>query len=139
VRTVFADANYWIALLNPKDELHEVAKAWTESLGPVGIVTTEMVLTEFLNSFARMGSRLRKAALDLIDRLEANPNVSIVPQTGAQFRDAKSLYAERSDKSWGLTDCASIQVMKQQEIHEALSHDRHFEQAGLVALLRAPP
>jgi hypothetical protein len=53
-----------------------------------------------------------------------------------QFRDALSLYAERSDKDWGLTDCSSFQIMVRKRLTAAISYDRHFEQAGFQALLR---
>lgn len=35
-----------------------------------------------------------------------------------------------------ITDCASFCIMQQQGIQEALAYDRHFEQAGFIALLR---
>jgi predicted nucleic acid-binding protein len=38
--------------------------------------------------------------------------------------------------NWTLTDCISFVVMKEEGIAEALTGDRHFEQAGFVALLK---
>ena len=49
---------------------------------------------------------------------------------------AIELYSTRPDKSWTLTDCASFVVMHREGIREALTGDRHFEQAGFVALLK---
>jgi predicted nucleic acid-binding protein len=46
------------------------------------------------------------------------------------------LFAKRPDKAWSLTDCISFVVMRDQDIAEALTGDRHFEQAGFVALLK---
>jgi hypothetical protein len=46
------------------------------------------------------------------------------------------LYAQRPDKEWSLTDCISFVVMTQEGIFDALTGDRHFEQAGFVALLK---
>ena len=46
------------------------------------------------------------------------------------------LYMAREDKTWSLTDCTSFVVMNEQGIQNALSSDRHFQQAGFVALLR---
>jgi predicted nucleic acid-binding protein len=43
MRTVFADAGYWIALVNPDDDLHHRAKSVSASLAPLRIVTSEMV------------------------------------------------------------------------------------------------
>ncbi len=66
MRTVFADTGYWIALLNPRDELHAKARAVSAFLGRVRLTTSEMVLTELLNSFANRGMHLRQAACALI-------------------------------------------------------------------------
>jgi uncharacterized protein len=45
-------------------------------------------------------------------------------------------YQQSADKSWSLTDCTSFQIMESRRIHRALTHDRHFAQAGYEALLR---
>jgi uncharacterized protein len=134
--SIFADAGYWIALQNPDDELHGKAKAVSATLGSVFLVTSEMVLTEYLNYFAGRGDRLRSMAGAWVQRMRGMPNIDIVPQTTELFRDAVALYVDRSDKGWSLTDCASFRIMSARGIVEALSHDKHFEQAGFKALLR---
>jgi hypothetical protein len=45
------------------------------------------------------------------------------------------LYRERPDKDWGAIDCISFTIIQERNIVEALTGDRHFEQAGFVALL----
>ncbi|MCP4699009.1 MAG: type II toxin-antitoxin system VapC family toxin [Gammaproteobacteria bacterium] len=52
------------------------------------------------------------------------------------FHKALTLYRERGDKDWGLTDCISFVVMREQELTEAMTTDRHFVQAGFRALMR---
>lgn len=136
MRAVFADAGYWIALLNPLDQLHAKAKAVSSTLGPAQIVSSEMVLVEVLNYLATKGPDFRRAAAVLIEELENNPDLLIVPQTTIQFQNALQLYRERDDKGWSLTDCASFLIMQAENIYEALAHDHHFEQAGFKALLR---
>jgi uncharacterized protein len=136
VRKVFADAGYWVAIVNPHDDLHDKALEVSRSLGPHLIVTSEMVLSEVAAYFSERGPRLRQAAADLIRSIRANPNSRIIPQTSLQFQDALALYEQSSDKEWSLTDCSSFLIMRELEITEALAHDKHFEQAGLVALLR---
>jgi predicted nucleic acid-binding protein len=49
---------------------------------------------------------------------------------------ALQLYRDRSDRSWGLTDCISFTVMNHNQVTEALTADRDFVQSGFVALLR---
>jgi predicted nucleic acid-binding protein len=136
VRTVFADNAYWIALLNPRDQLHAKAKAVSAAIHPVRTFTSDMVLTELLNYFAKWGPTLRKATTDLVARLRQDPNVTVVPQTSLQFQEALAYYSQREDKSWSHTDCASLRIMEAEGIREALTYDQHFEQAGFVALLR---
>jgi uncharacterized protein len=136
VRSIFADAGYWIALLNPRDALHMKARDMTTRLPPCTIVTSHMVLAELLTSFSAEVPRMRRAGAEWIDRLQSQPHVEIVPQTPRQFTDALELYRQRLDKDWSLTDCTSFQIMWDRGITQALAHDRHFEQAGFIALLR---
>jgi len=51
MRAVFADTCYWIALLNPRDQTHDIAIRVSKGLRAHRIVTTDEVLTEFLNYF----------------------------------------------------------------------------------------
>jgi predicted nucleic acid-binding protein len=136
VRTIFADTGYWIALLNPRDELHETAKKLSVTLVSAYLITSEMVLTEVLNDFAKRGNYFRKAGVKLVEDLELHPNITIIFQDRQRFKEGLELYKNRSDKSWSLTDCVSFNIMRQLGINEALAHDKHFEQAGFIALLR---
>ncbi|PZV10822.1 MAG: nucleic acid-binding protein [Leptolyngbya sp.] len=136
MKTVFADAGYWIAILNPADDLHTKAVSLSNALEPFQIVTSEMVFTEVLNSFSRRESAFRQAAAQFVQRSFDNPKIEVVSPSSALFHQAVDLYKQRADKAWSLTDCASFCIMQQQNILEALTHDRHFEQAGFIALLR---
>lgn len=71
MKTVFADAGYWFALINPHDGLRPKVMAVSQRLGKCRIVTTEMVLTEVMNHFAEKGEQLRKNALNVIKKLGA--------------------------------------------------------------------
>ncbi len=133
---VFADSGYWIALWNPRDALHQQAMAIADVLGASDVVTTQLVLVEALNSMAGQRGFRRAFAAQMVQELEANPDVEIVPQTDAQFRAAVERYAARSDQRWSLTDCASFLVMEERNITAALAYGRDFVQAGFVALLR---
>jgi hypothetical protein len=55
--------------------------------------------------------------------------------TETLLQDAISLYGERGDKNWGLTDCVSFVLMRREGLGEALTADVHFRQAGFRALL----
>jgi predicted nucleic acid-binding protein len=135
MRRIFADTGYWIALVNPRDQIHAKAVSVTQHLSSVNILTSEMVLAEVLNSFSDAGP-LRQAVGGMVQRLRSNRNVIIVPQTSEQFERALRRYKQAEDKSWSLTDCASFQLMEAEQIQAALTHDQHFAQAGFETLLR---
>ena len=133
---VFFDANYAVALVVRADEHHPTAKALAEEIARRGtrIVTTYAVMLEIGNSLAKQ--KHRSAAVGILDYLVADPTVEIVPFTTDLYSKSIRLYAERTDKNWGLTDCMSFIVMRERNITDALTFDRHFEQAGFNALLR---
>ena len=137
---VFADAGYWIALLNVRDQLHKKAEAVAEQLGDCRIVTSQMVLVEVLNHVSRHSSKhpegTRSLAATMVRELVEKPNIEIVPQTSSQFESATSLYSSRTDQEWSLTDCSSFVSMEEMNVWEALAHDDDFVQAGFIALLR---
>jgi predicted nucleic acid-binding protein len=97
MRTVFADAAYWIALLNPRDSLHGAALRASNSLAQTRIVTSEMVLVEVLNSLAKP-TELRSTVVVAVVAIQADPNAEVVPLSGIQFRDALRFYQAHADK-----------------------------------------
>lgn len=135
MKEIFADASYWIALLNPRDEFHEVAIRVSRDLEEASIVTSEMVLVELLNHMSEYGPEMRRLVVETARHLDDDPRVDVVRQTSDQFWDAADYYASRLDKDWGITDCASFQLMESRDIWEVLSSDHDFEQAGFVILV----
>ena len=133
---VFADTGYWVGLWYPRDSLHQKVTATIEAFGVPFIVTTQMALAEALDTMSGKGVFWRSFAAERVEELETNPEVTVIPQTDAQFRAAVERYAARSDQRWSLTDCASFLAMEERGIAQALAHERDFEQAGFVALLR---
>lgn len=136
MNAVFADTGYWIALFNPRDSLHTKTIAVSQATQSWSIVTSQIVLIEFLNHYAALGQLFRQRAVQVIRSLQQDIDVEIVPQTDEQFETALRLYAQRQDKEWGLVDCSSFLIMQERGITEALAYDEHFKQAGFIPLLR---
>jgi predicted nucleic acid-binding protein len=134
--SIFADTSYWIALISPRDALHNKALSVSARFSSARIITSEMVLVELLNSFSETDSRSRKAAARLAEDLRASVRVNVVAQTPEQFEAALQAYKRADDKNWSFTDCASFQIMDRERIRSAFTHDRHFFQAGYDTLLR---
>lgn len=111
-------------------------KAFTRSAKPTAIYTTEEVLTEYLNYFAAWGSQFRRKAVLNIQSILENRAIRVVAQTRDSFRGGLDPYSARLDKGYSLTDCISMQTMRDEGITDVLTNDAHFEQEGFRALLR---
>ena len=133
--SVFLDAAYAIALSVPKDQYHRRAISLADELeaSQTHMITTRAVLLGIGNALSKQ--RHRQAAMELLESLEADPNVEIIPLSEILYAQAFDLYCNRPDKEWGLTDCISFVVMQEQKLTEALTTDTHFQQAGFLALL----
>jgi len=136
MRRIFVDTFYWIALANPNDEWHETVKHLSRSLGPTHLFTTDEVLTEFLTFYSRHGTVLRTKAAELVRAVMRDPNIRTLPQTRSSFERALSLYENRADKEFSLTDCASMEIMRREGLQEVLTNDHHFEQESFIILLK---
>ena len=135
----FLDTSGWIAFLNGDDRNHASAvDAYVSVVGQGRIlVVTDWVMAETGNGLAR--SRLRDPFVISARLFATKPGSRIVTIDAGLRRSALDLYHSRPDKAWGLVDCASFVVMNREGIREAITADRHFEQAGFRCLLPGPP
>jgi predicted nucleic acid-binding protein len=134
MRRIFADTLYWVALLHRKDQWHQAALQVSRTLAGCHLVMTDEVLTEVLAAFCEAGRSLRQRAAALVRRLHQRPTVAVQPQSRGTFMSGLTLYEARPDKGYSLTDCISMETMRQQGISEVLTHDVHFTQEGFVTL-----
>lgn len=133
MRPVFADAAYFIALLNPTDNFHSRAREF--ALRPPGpLVTTYWVLAEVGDAFSQPSNRAKFARL--LELLDSTQDIEVLPPTIDQFQAGSKLHASRPDKRWSLTDCIAFSVMNDHGVVDALTTDYHFAQAGFRALMR---
>jgi predicted nucleic acid-binding protein len=135
-RSVFVDTAHFVALLDVRDNLNPRAMKLAEDFAGerADMVTSDAVLLELANYFAR--SPLRKHAAKWIAALRADSAWTIEPVQRDLLRRAESRYAQHSDKSWSLTDCHSMEVMRQRRIRDVATADIGFEQARFRCLLR---
>lgn len=134
---LFLDASFAIALSSPRDQHHEQAARLASQVEQRGVqlVTTRAVVLEIGNALAKR--RHREAAAALLDALEHDPSVQVIPLSEELFQRGWALYRQHQDKEWGLTDCISFVVMRDRGLTDALTADEHFRQAGFRALLTA--
>jgi predicted nucleic acid-binding protein len=129
--TVFVDAYFYTALLDQNDQHHAQVLKYAHERKAF-MVTTRWVLAEVANALSDV--QLRSATARFLASLETKTNVKIIQFSDELFQRGLKLYASRPDKAWSLTDCISFVVMADEGLHEALTGDRHFAQAGFVPL-----
>lgn len=136
MKVVFADTLYWVAIIKPRDQWADAAHKAKDSLGNAILITTDEILTEFLNILARGGPQLREQAGKMVSAIMDNPNVRVIPQTRDSFLKGLSLYGQRADKGYSMTDCISMHTMSSESVTEVLTNDHHFGQEGFTVLIK---
>jgi len=136
MKQLFADTFYWVALYSPRDRWHRQAVDLSRTFGAHHLWTTEEVLTEFLAICSPLGLRSRQRVFNLARRILADPGITVLPQTHESFLEGLTLYEQRPDKHYSLTDCISMNVMRRHGLTEVLSYDHHFKQEGFQLLFR---
>lgn len=124
---VFADSFYFLAMLNRRDEMHDRGTQWTRT-NRRGLVTTEWIILELADGLA--SGHGRESIFRTRAELLADPKHLLIPFEMDLYGDALDLFRRRADKQWSLTDCISFTVMEREGLTDALTGDRHFEQAG---------
>jgi uncharacterized protein len=131
---VFGDSFFFLALASPSDAAHVRATGLFQNL-PGPLITTAWVLVEVADALA--APKNRPVFLTMLKAIHADPRMTVLSPGQDLFDRGVDLFSRRMDKSWSLTDCTSFVVMKDHKITDALTADRHFEQAGFRALMAA--
>lgn len=131
---LFLDTGFLLALFNRRDQYHARASRVVPRMEKASeLWTTEAILVEIGNGLSKID---RVGAVRFIRGCYSSPgNICLVPLDASLVLRATDLYESRPDKDWGLTDCISFVVMKDQGLTAALTPDHHFVQAGFRALL----
>lgn len=133
MRIAFGDTFYFLGVLNQHDQ-HAVRIADFDKNFRGKIVTTDWVLMEVADALS--ASEQRDTIREYILFLRNLPTFEVIEATRDNFDRALNFYHRHSDKEWSLTDCTSFVIMRDMGIKEVLTGDKHFEQAGFVALLK---
>jgi len=135
MKSVFADTQFWAAKINPLDQWHERAIEAEYEIGIIRLVTSEQVIIEVLNYFSKFRPDTKQAAITAMRSIRASDEVEVVLQTEEILAAGFDLYEARLDKGYSLTDCISMNLMREREIYEIITHDKHFTQEGFKILM----
>ena len=97
-------------------------------------ITHNYVLADFV-ALCQARRLNRAATLAFLTDLCSNPEFQIVWVDSSLHEAAMRLLSVRGDKSYSLYDAVSFVIMREREIHRALTTDHHFEQEGFQRLL----
>jgi predicted nucleic acid-binding protein len=134
MRTIFADTFYWVALLNPNDSWYLRVIDYSQVLSDSRLILSDGIIDEIFAHYSKMGTLMRSKSLELYQSMLKDPKIQIVAYTPQIRKAGIELYRLRPDKGYSLTDCISMVIMKELNIVEVLTHDRHFTQEGFTVL-----
>lgn len=134
-REVFIDTSGLYALVDKKDEHHVRARNIVKASLRAGrrLVVTDYVVSETVTlAEARSGAHVAGRVLDL---LEQSVGIRIEWIAPSRFDTTKRFFRKHADHTYSFTDCSSFVVMRESQLLDALTTDRHFVEAGFNALL----
>lgn len=134
-RNIFVDASGFYALLVKGDDRHaaavcQLAEAQRKQRR---FVTTDYVLDE--TATLLKARRLGHLLPQFFEAVLGSQVCQIEWTDADRFDGVRRFFLKHADQPWSFTDCLSLLVMKERRITEALTKDRHFQQAGFVILL----
>ena len=136
MRAVFVDTSYFVAIIRPRDPWKQAAIKASKSLERVRLLTTDEVLIELLNTLSKGDAFARVKAVQLVEAIFSKADIHVYPQSHTSMINGLALYKKRLDKTYSLTDCISMSLMRVKGIREILTNDHHFIQEGFKILMK---
>ena len=130
---MFLDTSGLLSLYDSRDAFHD--DAVREFRRADRLLTHNYVLAELV-ALVNARNLPRQNALDYIKDLLDHPLIEVLWVDEAFHRAGLDLLCRRRGKSYSLCDGISFLQMQARDITTALTTDRHFEQEGLVRLLK---
>lgn len=126
------DTSGWLCLYHRDELQHRSALSSFEN--STRRVTHNYVLTEFV-PLAHARGFPRDKNLEFAQTIIDSEEVELIWVDEALHRRAVELLTERDDKAYSLCDAVSFVIMRDFDISDALTTDKHFVQEGFVRLL----
>lgn len=129
-RELFVDTGAWLAILNPRDNLHSKAAAfYPGALREFSaMITTNLVVAEtYALVQRRCGVTVGLSFLDLVDSSSRILKICSSNELEAQARDWLARYR---DQDLSFVGAVSFAVMQSRALRKAFAFDEHFRIAG---------
>ncbi|MGA2063015.1 MAG: PIN domain-containing protein [Thermoguttaceae bacterium] len=130
MQPLFLDTSYLLALELADDGNHGVAiKHWSEIVANLPpLITTSYIFSELVTFFNSRG--LHDKAIKFGRSLLRSQSVTLIHVDETLFHQGWIYFEKHRDKKYSLTDGISFLVMQKNSITDALTFDKHFDQAG---------
>jgi predicted nucleic acid-binding protein len=138
MNSLFVDTSGWASLFIPTEPYHQQALQTFQLARQqrYQVVTTNYVIVGLVTLLDSRMRAPRSQLFQYVDVVRTDPDLTLIHLDAATDAAAWILCKTRSDKNWSLVDCTSFVVMQQLGIQQALTTDRHFEQAGFSRFLK---
>ena len=131
---LFLDTSDLLCIHDQNDFRHtEAVKFFTAAKS---LLTTNYVLAEFVPLSSARGKN-RRETLAFINDILRVPRLKLIWIDEKLHNQAMELLDKRLDKNYSLCDAVSFVVMREREMSESLTTDRHFGQEGFIKLLQS--
>ena len=138
MKALFVDTSGWANLFDKDEPFHVEAKKFVDDARKKKalLVTTNYVVAELVSLLTSPFRVSRPQTIKYIESIKKSRSVEIIHIDKVLDQRAWDLLSKRDDKNWSLVDCTTFVLMQDKDIAEALTEDHHFEQAGLIRLLK---
>ncbi len=138
LRDVFVDSGAFFAFLVSNERLHKPAETCLRRLQAEQrqLITTDYILDESITLLKARG--MSGIVPRLFDLMERSEHLVVEWIAEDRFFAARDFLLKHNDHDYSFTDCTSFVVMQELRIEDALTADRHFQEAGFRALLVSP-
>ena len=126
------DTSGLLCCLDASETRHQAAVTFFEA--EPRKITHNYVLVEFV-ALAHARRYPRHIALSFVADIATHPDIEVVWVDEKRHAAALAMLRDQLDKSYSLCDAVSFLLMRERAVRDALTTDRHFEQAGFRRLL----
>ena len=120
-KKIFADSNYFIALFNAHDALHERAKKITREMEQIVFYISNFIFLETVTVLSQKCGR--KTSREVGEHLLKNPLIKIVHFDEILQKETWRIFQEEPSKNISFADCSTVAVMDTEGISELLTFD----------------
>lgn len=133
MRRIFIDTGAYIALVDRRDQYHDVARRRAASL--VGqrlhICTTAYIFAETVTWMTRkLGHATAVEFGNSVRRQQARGQLDLILPSGELEEAAWQIFTHFSDQAFSYVDCTSFAWLKSQRDVQAFTFDHHFRWMG---------